>query len=201
MLGALSMSAIVCNILILQFPVLGCCVAASARVCLENLMALIQVGIQLCCFVFMYVNITRRSFVNGRFVLYFVYFPDHLKYDYAPVASPEVRQPRVSAPPSPSFGEDDTDILDPTQAPTRQQEIPSPGVLPAPRQHIIEYSLSSLWTTSLKVLYLVIFVSLAIIIATIVLLVSEFPPESQSSIAYTEPRAPASVTFAGVLGV
>ncbi|KAI3651844.1 hypothetical protein MP228_003147 [Amoeboaphelidium protococcarum] len=49
-MGAIAMISLLSNTLLLQFGHLRCCSAQSAGQCLENIMAIIQIGIQFFCF-------------------------------------------------------------------------------------------------------------------------------------------------------
>ncbi len=155
------MVSTVSNILILQFPIFMQCKGDSILFCLENLMALIQVSIQGCCFIVLY----YRDHLFIRFVLYFYYFPAHLKFDYSAVQT----RPLLDSPTSPRT--------------------------PRTHPHIIEYSLSPLWISSLNVLYFVSCTALIIIATTLRLLFVEFQSDERDE------RDQYSVAFAGVLGV
>lgn len=135
------MVATVSNILILQYPIFMQCQGDSILFCLESLMALIQVSIQGCCFIVLYI----RVFLFLRFVLYFYYFPTHLKFDYSAVQT----RPLHDSPTSP---------------------VRAPRTHP----HIIEYTLSPLWIRSLNVLYFVSCTALIIVATTLRLLFVEF---------------------------
>lgn len=146
------MISIVSNILILQFPLFSCCSEFwPFSLCLENLMALIQVSIQSCCFLVLYIFL-----LTFRYILYFKYFPDHLKYEYS-AGIPESRRP----------------LLFPSVAPSLQQASPLPPTL------------SRQWTNSLYVLYFIICFSIIILATTIQILLAEFGglPKSERDIA------------------
>lgn len=61
------MNSILANTIILQFPLFSCCTHQPLGKCLENLMGIIQIGVQWCCFMTM-------------IILFVLYFPQDRKF-------------------------------------------------------------------------------------------------------------------------
>ncbi|KAK9767307.1 hypothetical protein K7432_003002 [Basidiobolus ranarum] len=66
LLGSVSCASSFLNVLVLQFPILSCCRFLSSGDCFENILGIIQVGIQWAMFAII-------------LILYMIYFPSHKK--------------------------------------------------------------------------------------------------------------------------